>query len=142
MAASIDKKKSINWKIIFTHLFAVILTSIPTIPLILIVIADPDYLGHIFIPDPKTGYIGFLLGLALILSVFMTYVLSLAFMNTFAYFLPGAKNRRTVIAGIIKLILIGIFIFLCIALALLLGLLGPAAVILFNSPVGKMFSGG
>ena len=127
---------------VMTHAAAVLVIGYPAILLVLAAVQNPDYFSRLIIPDPKNGFLGTAVFLLMLVFLGLGYGAVVLIANTLIALASGKFGRAQIAFGLLKTGILGVGVYFAITAALVCGLLGPAGLILFESPVGQMFFGG
>ncbi len=124
------------------HLAAAIVTAIPVLIIVYITVINPEFYAHLFSSDPKE--MGFATGIIFIMLLLLGLIYGCVILiaNTIIALAKEPKSRGKSFWGLLKIALLGVGLYFLLRFALIWAVMGPAGMILFQSPVGRMFFGG
>jgi hypothetical protein len=142
MTTEIGADESRRMVRVLRHLAAAIVTAYPVLIMIVVGFQAPDYFVRLFAPDPQGRGMAAVIIVFTLLSLGLSYGAVLLISNTVIGLVRGTKSAGKIVWGFLKIALLGAALYFFLSIALLCALMGPAMVILYQSPVGRMFFGG
>jgi hypothetical protein len=124
------------------HLAAAIVTAIPVLLMVYITVINPGFYAHLFSSDSKV--MGFSVGIIFIMLLLLglLYGCVILIANTIIALAKEPKSRGKSFWGLLKIAILGVGLYFLLRFAIIWTVMGPAGLILFQSPVGRMFFGG
>jgi hypothetical protein len=122
------------------HTLAFFITGYPILVILFVWIYNPKYMNTLLLPDSQSQPFGWFMTLAILISLFLTYAgVMVVCKGIVGLFQPQAIKWK--IIRIVEIIGLAIAIYGFKSIALMVALIGPSMLILFRSPVGRMFFG-